>query len=158
MNIVDLSVTVAMLLIISLATERLVVVLKTVFPRWLADEKTTATGETDLVGDRGRRLWVQVLALAAAWATAGFLTTSGGFNPIGEVDLGTVTAPVWVVALLASGGSAFWAQVLGYTSAVKDIANARKVATTGGHDASGGAERDAVHIGPTKLVGEPAGD
>jgi hypothetical protein len=130
MDIVDLSATVAMLLTISLATERLVSVVKTLSPTWFADEKKNEAKEVDLIADRWRRIRVQLVAFLCAWVTAAFLvkvTEGQSFNFIeavfnGTVDLGTIEPPTWIVGLLASGGSAFWAQVVGYTSAVKDIA------------------------------------
>jgi hypothetical protein len=127
--IADLSATIAVLLSVSLATERLVTIVKTMFPA-LAVEKKTAAGETALAPDRPRRLALQALALAAAWTTASFMTGDGPgeltWNPFGHVQAGDLTIWVPIVAILASGGSAFWTQLLQYTGAVRDIAITRK--------------------------------
>ncbi|HEU5170710.1 MAG TPA: hypothetical protein VFU46_09235 [Gemmatimonadales bacterium] len=121
MSINDLSAFVATLLAVSLATERLVVVAKTSFPTWLADEKKTPAQETDLIRDRWRRIRVQLVALAAAWVTAAALAN---FDPTGEVPLGadgSGSIPVPLLALLSMGGSALWTSIVGYASALKDI-------------------------------------
>lgn len=147
--IVEISATVAVMLTISLATERLVAIVKTVSPGWFAHEQQTDDGTVDRIADRWRRLRVQGVAFLGAWITAGALANGGNFNLLGEVNLGTVTVPTLIVALLASGGSAFWAQVLGYTSAVKDIANRQK-----GVIGSGAAATGQVAVGrETRVVG-----
>lgn len=127
--IADLSATIAVLLSVSLATERLVTIVKTMFPT-LAVEKKTAAGETALAPDRPRRLALQALALAAAWVTASFMTGDRTdeltWNLFGHVQAGDLRIWVPIVAILASGGSAFWTQLLQYTGAVRDIAITRK--------------------------------
>ncbi len=69
-NLSDLS---AVLLAISLATERLVVIVKTVFPK-LGEERPPEPGESSDEADRMRRLSVlgvaYVCALATAWLIA----------------------------------------------------------------------------------------
>jgi hypothetical protein len=128
--IADLSATIAVLLSISLATERVVTIIKTIFPA-LAVEKKTAAGEVALAPDRPRRLTLQGIALAAAWITASFLAVGPNPNEVtwdlfGQVQAGTLKIWVPIVAILASGGSAFWTQLLQYTGAVRDIAVTRK--------------------------------
>lgn len=128
MDITDLSATVAVLLAVSLATERWVAIVKTVFPA-LAEEKVDADGKTDLVADRPRRLVVQAAALAGAWMVTAFMAGKGvlTWNAfLGPVNAGMVVIPAPVVALLASGGSAFWTQVVQFAGAVKDVAVTRK--------------------------------
>lgn len=152
MDIVDLSATVAMLLTLSLATERIVAIVKTAFPGWFAHEQQTDAGTVDRIADRWRRLRVQGVAFLGAWITAGALADGGNFNLLGVVDLGTVTVPALMVALLASSGSAFWAQVLGYTSAIKDIANRQKGVI--GSGAAATADGGQVAVGKeTRVVG-----
>jgi hypothetical protein len=168
--IADLSATIAVLLSISLATERLVTIVKTIFPA-LAVEKKTAAGEVALAPDRPRRLTLQGIALAAAWITASFLATGDQpaeltWNFFGQVQAGTLKIWVPIVALLASGGSAFWTQLLQYTGAVRDIAVTRKASDSldfrGKADAmgarpadSGRDPREGVPAGPVGLA--PAG-
>jgi hypothetical protein len=144
MPIESLSATIAVLLSISLATERLVTIIKTIYPP-LAVEKKNQAGETALAADRPRRLVLQALALAAAWVTAGFLADEAHrilfgtvhwkvfglyWQAFGWVKAGEVLIPVPIVAVLASGGSAFWTQLLQYIGAVKDIAVTHKSSAT----------------------------
>jgi len=132
MGISDLSSTLALLLAVSLATERLVAVVKTVLPEWFADEKKTDAKEVDLRADRWRRVRVQAVAFGGAWMTASLLAGDQNRTPLLEpwalVTAGTIQIPAPIVALLASGGSAFWAQLVGYAGAVKDIAVTQKAA------------------------------
>jgi hypothetical protein len=128
MDIDDLSAMLAVVLAVSLATERLVTIVKAALPR-LAVEQRNQAGEVDLAVDRTRRLTVQAVAFAGAWITSAFMAGEGvlSWGAFGElVRAGTVAMPAPVLALLASGGSAFWTQVLQYTGAVKDIAATRK--------------------------------
>lgn len=125
-----LGATLAVLLAASLVTERLVTMLKTAFPRLLADERRTGAREIDLVADRPRRLMVQGMAFAAAWFTAAILAAGGG--PLGgdsffaSVRAGERLIPAPVVALLASGGSAFWTQLVQWAGAGRDRAVTRR--------------------------------
>lgn len=105
-----------LLLSISLATERFVAILKTIIPA-LAGSET----EKDAEKDRGRILLVQLVSFFGAWITTSFLS-EGGFNPFGNiVILEGHSWPVYFVAFLSTGGSAFWSSVLGYAKATKDI-------------------------------------
>jgi len=126
-----LDIVVPILLALSLASERLVTIVKTVFP-WLTEENKTEAQEVDLVKDRPRRLMVQFLAIAASWVTTSLLANS--FNPFASLVLGQqpnqVSLPLIVVAILASGGSALWNNILGYTKAVKDTKQVEKASST----------------------------
>lgn len=121
------------LLAISLAAERLVVVAKTAITRLQSPEESdvkSRTGhgaKTRVLSERARRLWVLLIAFLSGWLTAGLL--ADGVSSVGSYLLALITGhvaiagkswPVIVVGVLASGGSAFWAQVVGYASAVKD--------------------------------------
>ena len=117
MSIDHFSEFVAIVLAVSFATERLVLIIRTPFFK-LNDEKK----ESDK--DKGRRFSVQLLSLACAIATTGFLSSntwdildsiqiSGGTDP--------VTIPLLIIAVLATGGSSLWKTMLGYTKAVRDI-------------------------------------
>lgn len=118
-----LSAVVAVLLAISLATERVVTSVKTLIPQ-LSVEKKTSAKEEDLAADRARRLTVQFVAFAIAWAMAGLLVRDGGFL-MGNIEIQsptvTVALPAFVVGLLASGGSAFWTNVVSFVSTATDI-------------------------------------
>lgn len=126
MDPTGLSSFVAFVLAISLATERLVTILKTVFAQWLADPPPVSPKATNPALDWRRRFAVQLVAFSCAWITVGFVAYDGrGFaaSMLGRVPapgLGGFTLPSPLLALLASGGSAFWSGLLGYTQAVKD--------------------------------------
>jgi hypothetical protein len=117
----DLSGFVATVLAISLTTERLVAVVKTSFPVWMAAEKKTDSAEVDLIGDRWRRLRVQLVAFLVAWVASASLANFQFFT--GSVKLGASGAaiPVLVLAILSMGGSALWGSIVTYASAAKDI-------------------------------------
>jgi hypothetical protein len=103
------------LLALSLSTERLVALVKTIFPS-LEDE----TGEKTFSEDKLRIRKVQLLSFVCAWITCSFFAEKG-FNFIGSFPLiENYKLPVPFVAFLCSGGSAFWSSVLGYVKAVKD--------------------------------------
>lgn len=110
-----LSTFIALILAISLAAERLVSILKTFFG-WLDEKKGNAGAE------KRRRVAVLLIAFLAAWITGAFLTEGGEWDLFGSIVVSdNHTLPVWLVGFLASGGSAFWSNILGYTKAVKDI-------------------------------------
>lgn len=125
MLIGDLSDLSALILAVSLATERLVVVLKTIFPRALAVEREPVGDELPDEADRGRRLTVMAVAYLSALVVsiliAGDSASFGGVRIPFYVGLGDARVPVPLLALLASGGSALWNNVVGFTGAVKDI-------------------------------------
>lgn len=125
MLIGDLSDLSALILAVSLATERLVVVLKTIFPRTLAVEREPVGDELPDEADRARRLTVMasayVSALVVSILIAGDSASIAGLAIPFYVGLGDARIPVPLLALLASGGSALWNNVVGFTGAVKDI-------------------------------------
>lgn len=106
---------VTIVLAASLATERLVTIIRTpqvlgqIFNLEQAQEK-----------DGPRRLRVQLLSFMCAWTTCAFLS-SGNWDPFGVIDIGQQGYPVWFVAFLAMGGSSFWKNLLGYTKAARDV-------------------------------------
>jgi len=130
----------ALLLATSLATERLIAILKTMIP-WLARENTTAEKEVDLKADMQRRLVLQGLALVASYVTVALVFDT--WCPWKKVALGEWSYYQGVLAFLGSAGSAFWAGVVGYVKEVKDaktveVANARRqFAVSAGANADG---------------------
>lgn len=121
MNIEILSVFAALVLTVSLATERLVLALRSVPGLgWLNSSKGSSNQEN------GRSLIIQVMAFLVAWVTSGFLEQGGQFNMFGTVMIGGVetgtklTIPVFLLAILSLGGSTLWKNILGYTKAVRD--------------------------------------
>lgn len=115
MNNIEL--IVAFLLTISLASERMVTILKTVFPA-LAEQ-----GDPNSAwNQRWRPLIIQAVTFVFCCAIAAMVEAPTNDWFTGSVTLAPdVEVPVLVVGLLASGGSAFWNNVLGYTKAVKDL-------------------------------------
>jgi hypothetical protein len=152
LDVLDVLATV--LLGISLGVERLLSIVKTLAPR-LTEEKKTAAGEVDLVADRPRRMLLQVLAFVASWVTCGLLFDS--FNPFATVDIGGRPFAIVLLALLGSGGSALWNNVLGFTKGLKDQ---RRVLTAEDtlrfHEAAQAAGKPARDSGATARV--PGGD
>lgn len=128
----------SLVLAISLSTERLVVLAKTIAPTWLTDEKKTAANETDRIGDRWRRIRVLLVAFLVAFIAATLIADiptqpfwifKNGFPfwaSYGGSDGGRMPTPL--LALLASGGSAFWTGVVGFVSASRDVRIQQKAA------------------------------
>jgi hypothetical protein len=106
-----------LLLATSLATERLIAILKTVVPS-LAKEEITAEREVDLQADKKRRLVLQGLAIVASYVTVALVFDT--WCPWKKVELGEWSYYQGVLAFLGSAGSAFWAGVVGYVKEVKD--------------------------------------
>ena len=130
MPIESLSMLFATVLGVSLGTERLVTIVKSVFPG-LGKEQRNDAGQPDPAGDRVRRVAVQVVAFVAAWVTAAFLASGGKFDLFGGVTVAGANAlaiPVPLLGLLATGGSAFWTSAISYVSHVKDIAAEQRTA------------------------------
>ena len=83
---------------------------------WLNDEEQE--GEYK-VGSR--RLVIQLLSFFCALATVGWLVGDGNWTATDSIIIGGQAYPPWLLAILASGGSSFWKNILGYTKAVRDI-------------------------------------
>jgi hypothetical protein len=109
-----------LLVAVSLATERLVVIVKTLFPK-LGAKISAPGGDEDLL-DRNRRLLVLGVAYTSALLTTWII--ADGWT----IEYGTNhrSVSIFGIALLACGGSAFWTQIVGFASAAKD---ARQVAS-----------------------------
>ncbi len=104
---------ITLILAISLAGERLVAFIKTLFP-WLAgDPNSTEAANTNK--EISRKTIVMAIAFLSCWLTA-YLVKE---NTDGTSD--ALKMPAIFLGLLASGGSAFWTTLLGYTKAVRDI-------------------------------------
>ncbi len=107
----NLSTIVALLVTLSVASERLVEIIKGLIP-FLNTETSDATKE------RVRHLILQVLAIVAGIATS--ILARPVLQDI--VPDGWNTMPgILALGLLASGGSGFWNSVLEYILKVKDI-------------------------------------
>jgi hypothetical protein len=132
----SLQVLLAYLLAASVASERLVTIVKTFLPT-LAEEKKKPTQEVDPVADRWRRVSVLGTAILSAWITVGLSAPGnaenisfGNFLPFATVEIGALSLPLVLVAVLVSGGSALWNNLLGYTKAVKDTKQVKQASET----------------------------
>lgn len=130
MNLTLLIKLISVILTVSLASERLVTFLKTLFPV-LASKPNDPDAPVPLVvegGEKWRQVIVMIIAFLSAWLTASFLK-DGQFKPFESYDVGPpqTLVPIWVIGLLASGGSAFWTNLLGYVRAVKDISTQKSL-------------------------------
>jgi len=95
---------------IALATERLIVSIKSAIPTLDEDWQRR---------ENVRRLIVQVMAFLIAWIGAAYVGEGGLLGEIPVSD--QVGMPVILVGLLGSGGSAFWKDVLGWTNSMKEL-------------------------------------
>ena len=110
MEVNTLSTVVALLVALSVASERLVEIIKGLFPSLnLENEDKTKEG--------WRKAALQVLAVLAGIVTA--LLAGPALRGVSE-PLGSVPGMI-ALGLLASGGSGFWNAILTYVKLVKDI-------------------------------------
>lgn len=108
---VSLEAIVGLLLSVSIASERLVEIIKGIIP-WLND------ASLDPVNEGRRKATLQFLAVASGILTA-FLA-----EPVLAPSLSGMSnnnAGILAVGLLASGGSGFWNAILSYLLQVKDL-------------------------------------
>jgi len=114
----------AIVLAVSLSSERLVTFLKTLFPGLASKTNNQANATPPAVegSEKVRQIMVMIIAFLSAWLTASFLI-DGKFKPFASYDIGPpqTLIPVWIIGLLASGGSAFWTNLLGYVQSVKNL-------------------------------------
>lgn len=106
MNTQDLTKLVTLILAISISGERLVTFLKTLIP-WLSSPPPSPTGRVG-TSEVIRQVVVMIIAFLACWLTAEIADVSTPIKPS-------------LLGLLASGGSAFWTNILSYVKGVKDI-------------------------------------
>ena len=106
MTPIDISKLVPAILAISVAGERLVTFLKTLVP-FLASPKGPNAGN-DSTREIIRQVMVMAISFGACWLTACLAKIETGIPDI-------------LVGLLASGGSAFWTNILNYVKGVKDV-------------------------------------
>ena len=144
MNFEILSTLVALILAVSLAAERLVAMLKNVLPWLRSTENNTlisnkiggGMSQAGMEGKMGildfgymRSQMVMAIAFLASWFTAAFFAEGESLISLnkffGTVQLQSgqdpLEIPVILLAILASGGSEFWKNILGYTKAMRDI-------------------------------------
>jgi hypothetical protein len=116
---VELNELAAITLAGSLAMERLVVIAKTAWP-WLADPKIALPGESEIRVDKARRRAVLAITVVASMITA--VVIGDGTNWYSHaIVVGTRKIHWPIFGLMISGGSAFWASIVGFASAAKDV-------------------------------------
>ncbi len=106
----ELSTTVGIILALSIASERLVEIIKGYIP-WLDHKRVNVKEEGK------RRSAVQILAVVSGIVTA-FMAKD--YLPVVVVEQTNVLNIIGL-GLLASGGSGFWNSILTYVTKVKDI-------------------------------------
>ncbi|MDQ1086176.1 hypothetical protein [Siphonobacter sp. SORGH_AS_1065] len=116
---------ITIILSISISTERIVTVAKTIWPEFLDNEKTTPSGQLDKVADKRRRISVQLIAFIGAWFLASFINKENKLNFFGDVYFlsENIKIPSFIIGILATGGSTFWSSILGIIKANKEIKN-----------------------------------
>ncbi len=113
-----LSAVVAFISALSIASERVIAVLKTLFP-WLGEPKTP-TDRKLLRGNEEEQRRVLVMLLSYLSSLSICVLFIGGLRvPLPGAPDRSIS--VFVLAGLAVGGSAFWAQIIGVLSAIKDL-------------------------------------
>jgi hypothetical protein len=113
----DIIKLISLILAVSIASDRLVTLIKTILP-FLAAAPATGQPEKSIPGII-KKVLLMAIAFGCGWLTASFLPQ--------PITIGKIDIPVPVMGLLASGGSAFWTNVLGYVSGLKDLANQKAV-------------------------------
>ena len=113
MDMTKLTTILSLLIALSIASERLVEIIKGWVP-WLNCEDPNPTKEGR------RRAVLQLMAVAAGIVTAYF---ASGLIPSDVYDA-TTSSGVLALGLLASGGSGFWNSLLTYVTKVKEVKSA----------------------------------
>ncbi len=107
----DIQAIVGLLLAVSIASERLVEIVKGYWP-WLNN------ANDDPVQEGRRKSALQILAVVAGIGTA-FLASPILAKSLSGIDSHGIA--ILSIGLLASGGSAFWNAILSYLLQVKDL-------------------------------------
>lgn len=135
----DLTKLVTLILGISLSSDRLVTLLKSIFPQLAAPPASAGDEPANTWQEITKKVSLMVFAFFCSFITALlFPECKDGIFNMGI--LGNV--PAWFIGLLASAGSAFWTNILGYLSSLKDlkiqqafaIKNNTKAQLTGNND------------------------
>ncbi|PWK80180.1 hypothetical protein LX99_00644 [Mucilaginibacter oryzae] len=119
MDISAITKLISVILAISLASERLITLVKTNFS-WLQEPPPTVPPVND-GKEKTRRSALMIIAFIVSWVTARYSNGEHGFFETFWLGKDDTHIPVALIGLMASGGSAFWTNLLGYVSAVKDV-------------------------------------
>lgn len=117
MSIEHVSELFAIVLALSVATDRLVLMIRTPV-KYLNQENPNPAR------DWGRRTLVQIISLICALVIVGFLSDQK-WGLDGSVRIGPeespVDIPLIILGVLATGGSSLWKNLLGLSKAVRDV-------------------------------------
>ncbi|AYL96221.1 hypothetical protein [Mucilaginibacter celer] len=118
---------ISVVLAISLASERLVTFLKTIIPFLAGPQPPDVSAEnskTELI----RKAIVMLIAFAVSWVGASFLDSPANLWGHLSLDPNDMNKgiPFFIIAIMASGGSAIWTNLLGFAKAIKDIGAEKK--------------------------------
>ena len=120
---------ISIVLAVSLASERLVSILKTISP-WLAGPQPPSTPLPDSRMERVRKVVVMLISFFIGWLMSSY--SDGEFKIFDSLDIGinNFKIPYFIIGLMASGGSAFWTSILSYVKAVRDVSTQQNVQET----------------------------
>jgi len=116
-NITDISTLVSVILATSVAGERLVTLIKTFAPSLEGPPGEVPDGS---INQKTRKIVLMVLSFICCTVTAYFVGLIN-YIPDPKVPATAFKLNFWLLGLLATGGSAFWTNLLGYISAIKDV-------------------------------------
>jgi hypothetical protein len=115
MDITSLTALIALILAMSVASERLVEIVKGFVP-------SLSKESTDSAAEARRKAYLQLIAVLAGVVTA--YLARNQISSLKELSGVPQTVAVLGLGLLASGGSGFWNAVLGYLTKAKEIKKA----------------------------------
>ncbi len=109
---------IAFILGVSLASERLIELFKTLFPALAYQHSLTDENSENLTSEKSRRIVIQLISVLCGYLSVGLIygEWSGSHQFPGGQNIN-----VFLLAILSSGGSVFWTQILGYSKALKDL-------------------------------------
>lgn len=122
----DITKLVSLILGISVASDRLITIIKSIWPSLAAPAGSAAEGPKNNL-EVFKKVFLIVISFLCCFATSELLSHNGVTFPVAAGALGSV--PLWAIALMATGGSAFWTNLLGYFSALKDVTNLKALAS-----------------------------
>ncbi len=117
MNITDISKLISLVLATSVAGERLITLIKTFVPSIVSPPGEIPDNSKI---QKFRKISLMVLSYACCTLTAWLVGKLNPDNTPTNPDA-SWTLNFWFLGLLATGGSAFWTNLLGYVSAIKDV-------------------------------------
>lgn len=129
MNLETVSALIAIMIALSIATERLVLIIRSPFHRFFNDDKSLKDdSELSKRDNRRRQIRVLLLSFACAIITTGFLAEDVLWNPLANIRIETgesgFSISLLILAVAATGGSSFWKNLNGYTKAARDAKRA----------------------------------